>query len=103
MLEAAAETGTVKAFVYTSSAPIIAGVGGAYDHADETHPTLAVTRKGDPYHLAKALGDRLTLEANGKNGGFSFFAFLKRSLGEDSQYGTSVKGSRDILLGISVW
>ncbi|CAG8960443.1 hypothetical protein HYFRA_00008162 [Hymenoscyphus fraxineus] len=68
LLDAAAQVGTVKAFVYTSSAPIIAGTGGAYDHADETHPTLAVTKKGDPYHVAKALGDRLTLDANGKNG-----------------------------------
>lgn len=68
LLEAAGEVGTVKAFVYTSSGPIIAGMGGAYDHADETHPTLAVSGKGDPYHVAKALGDRLTLEANGKNG-----------------------------------
>jgi sterol-4alpha-carboxylate 3-dehydrogenase (decarboxylating) len=68
LLAAAAEVGTVKAFVYTSSGPIIAGAGGAYDHADETYPTLAVTKKGDPYHLAKALGDELVLGANGKNG-----------------------------------
>jgi sterol-4alpha-carboxylate 3-dehydrogenase (decarboxylating) len=56
--------------VYTSSGPIIAGTGGAYDHADENYPTLAVPviRKGDPYHVAKAIGDKLVLEANGKNG-----------------------------------
>lgn len=70
LLAVAAEIGTVKAFVYTSSGPIIAGTGGAYDHADETYPTLAVPviRKGDPYHVAKAIGDRLVLEANRKNG-----------------------------------
>ncbi|KAG9230721.1 hypothetical protein BJ875DRAFT_431120 [Amylocarpus encephaloides] len=69
LLDVAAKVGTVKAFVYTSSGPIIAGSGGGYDHADETTPTLAVTKKGDPYHVAKALGDKLTLEANGKNAG----------------------------------
>jgi sterol-4alpha-carboxylate 3-dehydrogenase (decarboxylating) len=70
LLEVAAEIGTVKAYVYTSSGPIIAGTGGAYDHADENYPTLAVPviRKGDPYHVAKAIGDKLVLEANGKNG-----------------------------------
>jgi sterol-4alpha-carboxylate 3-dehydrogenase (decarboxylating) len=70
LLAVAAEVGTVKAFVYTSSGPIIASTGGGYDHADETYPTLAapVIRKGDPYHVAKAIGDKLILEANGKNG-----------------------------------
>ncbi|EHL01714.1 putative Sterol-4-alpha-carboxylate 3-dehydrogenase, decarboxylating [Glarea lozoyensis 74030] len=68
LLDEAAAVGTVKAFIYTSSGPIIAGTGGAYDHADETFPTLAVSKKGDPYHIAKALGDKITLEANGKNG-----------------------------------
>jgi sterol-4alpha-carboxylate 3-dehydrogenase (decarboxylating) len=70
LLDAAAQVGTVKAYVYTSSGPIIAGSGGGYDHADEHHPTLAVPaiRKGDPYHVAKALGDKLVLEANGKDG-----------------------------------
>lgn len=58
----------MKAYVYTSSGPIIAGTGGSYDHADETHPTLAVIRKGDPYHVAKALGDELVLNANRKHG-----------------------------------
>lgn len=56
VLAAAAAAGTVKAYAYTSSGPIIAGSGAGYDHADESHPTLAVIRKGDPYHLAKALG-----------------------------------------------
>ncbi|TVY93828.1 Sterol-4-alpha-carboxylate 3-dehydrogenase, decarboxylating [Lachnellula willkommii] len=68
LLEAAAEIGTVKAFVYTSSGPIVASRGGGYDHADETKETLAVSRKGDPYHVAKAIGDQMTLEANGKHG-----------------------------------
>ncbi|KUJ09552.1 NAD(P)-binding protein [Mollisia scopiformis] len=70
LLQAAYDVGTVKAYVYTSSGPIIAGSGGGYDHADETHPTLVVphTKKGDPYHVAKALGDKIVLEANGKNG-----------------------------------
>ena len=68
LLQVAGEIGTVEAFVYTSSGPIIAGSGGAYDHADESVPTLATIRKGDPYHLAKALGDKIVLEANGKNG-----------------------------------
>jgi 3-beta hydroxysteroid dehydrogenase/isomerase family len=68
LLDEAANFGTVKAFVYTSSGPIIAGKGGAYDHADETFPTLAGNRTGDPYHIAKAIGDKQTLDANGKNG-----------------------------------
>lgn len=68
LLAAAAAVGTVKAYVYTSSGPIIAGSGAGYDHADETYPTLAVIRKGDPYHLAKALGDQLVLDANRQNG-----------------------------------
>ncbi|TVY23083.1 Sterol-4-alpha-carboxylate 3-dehydrogenase,decarboxylating [Lachnellula hyalina] len=68
LLDAAAEVGTVKAYVYTSSGPIVASRGGGYDHADETKETLAVSRKGDPYHVAKALGDQMTLQANGKHG-----------------------------------
>ncbi|KAH0536020.1 hypothetical protein FGG08_007087 [Glutinoglossum americanum] len=68
LLSAAVATGTVKAYVYTSSGPIIAGDGAAYDHADETYPTLATLQKGDPYHLAKALGDKLVLDANDQNG-----------------------------------
>lgn len=59
---------TVKGFVYTSSAPIIAGSGGSYSRADETYPTLAVHQKGDPYHVAKALADKFVLEANDPHG-----------------------------------
>ena len=68
LIAAAKAAGTVKAYVYTSSGPIIAGGGAAYDHADETHPTLGTIKKGDPYHLAKAQGDQLVLEANDRNG-----------------------------------
>jgi sterol-4alpha-carboxylate 3-dehydrogenase (decarboxylating) len=68
LISCANAIGTVKAFVYTSSAPIVAGSGGAYSRADETVPTLAVLRKGDPYHLAKALGDQLVLDANNPHG-----------------------------------
>lgn len=68
LLAAARSVGSVRAYVYTSSGPIIAGAGGSYDHADETVPTLAVTKQGDPYHLAKALGDELVLAANDRNG-----------------------------------
>jgi hypothetical protein len=70
LLDEAVNVGTVKAFVYTSSGPIIGGRGGAYDHADETFPTLAGSRTGDPYHIAKAQGEKITLDANGKNGMF---------------------------------
>ncbi|KAK4448684.1 NAD(P)-binding protein [Podospora aff. communis PSN243] len=58
---------TADAYIYTSSAPIIAGPGGAYSQADETYPTLAETCKdgdGDAYHIAKARGDALVLAAN---------------------------------------
>ncbi len=49
LLAAAKAVGTVKAYVYTSSGPIIAGAGGAYDLADESYPTLATLRGGgDP-------------------------------------------------------
>ena len=70
LLRASQALGTVRAYVYTSSGPIIAGSGGKYDQADETVPTLAQTCKsggsgvGDPYHLAKAQGDALVLGAN---------------------------------------
>jgi sterol-4alpha-carboxylate 3-dehydrogenase (decarboxylating) len=68
LISCARAVGTVKAYVYTSSAPIVAGGGGEYSRADETFPTLAVLRKGDPYHLAKALGDQLVLDANDPHG-----------------------------------
>jgi nucleoside-diphosphate-sugar epimerase len=70
VLDSAAKAGSVRAIVYTSSGPIIAGTGAGYDHADETQPTLAwpTIRKGDPYHLAKALGERKILEADGQHG-----------------------------------
>ncbi len=68
LLSAARAIGSVRAYVYTSSGPIIAGDGVGYDHADETVPTLAVTKKGDPYHVAKALGDQLVLDANDPEG-----------------------------------
>ncbi len=67
LLRAAQACGTVKAYIYTSSGPIIAGSGGAYNQADESYPTLAQTSKntsGDPYHVAKARGDALVLGAN---------------------------------------
>ncbi|OWP05231.1 hypothetical protein B2J93_7973 [Marssonina coronariae] len=70
LLQAAVETGTVQVYVYTSSAPIVASPGGGYDHADESTPTLAEPKliKGDPYHVAKAMGDKIVREANGKHG-----------------------------------
>ncbi|KAK5658000.1 hypothetical protein OQA88_2554 [Cercophora sp. LCS_1] len=68
LLSASQSVGTVKAYIYTSSGPIIAGSGGAYAQADETYPTLAQTAKSnrgiDVYHLAKARGDALVLGAN---------------------------------------
>ncbi|KAK0707909.1 hypothetical protein B0H67DRAFT_495605 [Lasiosphaeris hirsuta] len=69
LLRAARDIGSVKAYVYTSSGPIIAGAGGAYNQADETYPTLAqqgpkAQKHGDPYHVAKARGDVLVLGAN---------------------------------------
>ena len=68
LLSAARAIASVRAYVYTSSGPIIAGDGVGYDHADETVPTLAITRKGDPYHVAKAHGDQLVLDANDPKG-----------------------------------
>ncbi len=70
LLAAAKALGTVRAYVYTSSGPIIAGAGGAYDQADETHPTLATMKSsgGDPYHVSKARGDALVLAANDRAG-----------------------------------
>jgi sterol-4alpha-carboxylate 3-dehydrogenase (decarboxylating) len=65
LLAASKAVGTVQAYVYTSSGPIIAGAGGAYSQADESYPTLATLKTGgDAYHLAKALGDELVLGAN---------------------------------------
>lgn len=68
-LLAGSRLASVKAYIYTSSGPIIAGSGGAYAQADESHPTLAqlspgAQASGDPYHVAKARGDALVLGAN---------------------------------------
>ena len=68
-LLSASRLASVKAYIYTSSGPIIAGSGGAYSQADESHPTLAqlspkAQASGDPYHVAKARGDALVLGAN---------------------------------------
>lgn len=65
-LLAAAKAVGVKAYVYTSSGPIIAGSGGEYDHADEHYPTLAErpSKGADPYHVAKALGDKFVINSN---------------------------------------
>lgn len=70
LLAAIKEVGTVKAYVYTSSGPIIAAPGGGYDQATEDADTLAVpvVKTGDPYHLAKALGEKLVLSANDRLG-----------------------------------
>jgi sterol-4alpha-carboxylate 3-dehydrogenase (decarboxylating) len=65
LLAACKAVGTVQAYVCTSSGPIFAGAGGAYDPADESYPTLVMLEgAGDPYHLAKAQGDALVLAAN---------------------------------------
>ena len=64
LIAAARAAGTVRAYVYTSSGPIIAAAGGAYAGADESYPTLATLKGGDPYHIAKARGDALVLGAN---------------------------------------
>ncbi|KAK0649909.1 sterol-4-alpha-carboxylate 3-dehydrogenase [Cercophora newfieldiana] len=72
LLRAANVQKGVKAYIYTSSGPIIAGAGGAYEQADETRPTLAETAKngaGDAYHIAKARGDALVLAANDRSPG----------------------------------
>ncbi|KAL3421064.1 3-beta hydroxysteroid dehydrogenase/isomerase [Phlyctema vagabunda] len=68
LLACAAEIPSVRAYVYTSSAPIIAGAGAAYYRSDETAPTLNVIRKGDPYHIAKAIADQMVLDANDPKG-----------------------------------
>ena len=68
LLDAAAAVGSVKAFVYTSSAPIIAGPGAKYTFERETYATIANAKNGDPYHIAKAQGDDLVLASNGKHG-----------------------------------
>jgi len=71
LLAACKAVGTVKAYVYTSSGPIIAGAGGAYSLADETYPTLATqkdSKGGDPYHVAKARGEVVVLAANDRAG-----------------------------------
>ncbi|KAM7194029.1 NAD(P)-binding protein [Naviculisporaceae sp. PSN 640] len=86
LLSACASITTVKAYIYTSSGPIIAGSGGAYSLADETHPTLAdlpFSKSHDPYHLAKARGDALILSANSP----PQYPFLTATIRPTAMYG----------------
>ncbi|KAK9479221.1 3-beta hydroxysteroid dehydrogenase/isomerase family-domain-containing protein [Lipomyces japonicus] len=61
LLQAVAESTTVKAFVYTSSASVVYD-GSDLKNADETFPIPAVAM--DAYNDTKVQGERLVLDAN---------------------------------------
>ena len=68
LLEAAQEVGTVKAFIYTSSASVIHDSVSDMIDADETSPVLYLPTQRSEYSDTKARAEDLVLEANRKNG-----------------------------------
>lgn len=67
LLEAAQEVGTVKAFVYTSSASVVHDSVSDLIGADETFPVLYIPVQQSQYSHTKALAEDLVLQAN-RNG-----------------------------------
>ncbi|KAK9473535.1 3-beta hydroxysteroid dehydrogenase/isomerase family-domain-containing protein [Dipodascopsis tothii] len=65
VVDCVAESGFVKALVYTSTASVIYD-GSDLRNADETFPIPEVAM--DAYNETKVLGEKYVLESNGKNG-----------------------------------
>ena len=68
LLKQAAEVGTVKGFVYTSSASVIHDNATDLVNANEEWPVLFAPEQKDYYSDTKAQAETLVLEANRKNG-----------------------------------
>lgn len=67
LLEAAQETDTVKAFVYTSSSSVVHDSVSDLINADETLPVLYLPVQQSEYSHTKALAEDLVLKANRRN------------------------------------
>lgn len=70
LLSSARELGTVKAFIYTSSASVVHDSISDLINADESFPVLYLPQQKEVYAHTKALADDLVLAANSnsKNG-----------------------------------
>ena len=66
VLDCAAASAYVKAFVYTSSVSVIEK--SSFDYADETMPIATSTSKLHYYRKSKALADQYVLDSNNKTG-----------------------------------
>lgn len=68
LIERAGEVGTVKAFVYTSSASIIHDTVNDLVNADERWPVLRAPQQREYYSETKGIAEGIVLEANRKYG-----------------------------------
>ena len=68
LVERAAEVGTVKAFVYTSSASIIHDTVNDLINADERWPVLRAPQQREYYSETKGIAEGIVLDANRKHG-----------------------------------
>ncbi|KAI9694906.1 MAG: erg26, C-3 sterol dehydrogenase [Bathelium mastoideum] len=64
LLDAAHELGSVKAFIYTSSASVVWNYRDDLTNVDETAPVLYAPQQPEPYSHTKALAEDLVLNAN---------------------------------------
>ncbi|KAG7008907.1 hypothetical protein G7Y79_00004g014910 [Physcia stellaris] len=68
LIELAGEIGTVKAFIYTSSASIIHDTVSDLVNADERWPVLRAPQQREYYSETKAIAEGIVLDANRKHG-----------------------------------
>ena len=68
LIELAGEIGTVKAFIYTSSASIIHDTVSDLVNADERWPVLRAPQQREYYSETKAIAEGIVLDANRKYG-----------------------------------
>ena len=68
LLERAVEIGTVKGFIYTSSASVIHDSQSDLINADERWPVLHAPQQKEYYSETKALAEEMVLAANRKHG-----------------------------------
>lgn len=68
LIERAGEIGTVKAFIYTSSASIIHDTVSDLVNADERWPVLRAPQQREYYSETKAIAEGIVLDANRKYG-----------------------------------
>lgn len=68
LIERAGEIGTVKAFIYTSSASIIHDTVSDLKNVDERWPVLRAPQQREYYSETKAIAEGIVLDANRKYG-----------------------------------